>query len=787
MASFREQLIHFMNNYTKAKTETFKEHPLGILMRKEIPNNIYKQLELERNRYSVKGSVGQGNWAYVPWIAIMNREVTTSTQRGYYLVYLFNEEMTDVYLAFAQGVTETPPKEMDRINTDIREKLNIKETRIHIDNNFYLGESKFAKDYKKSTAIYIPYSINNMPSDEQLWEDLKLMLNYYEQYIEIANNNSFPSSIEKLLSSLISSYTNEADYYQVYGEMKESIAELLANKKINDPKISQYSKDLLSHLPFIKTFNSTYKLVQYTTLDFPDSSYENTMKMLQVLLGEDSHVKEEIKSRAIHGLRILQYIDHNENLNINEYPELFEQKRSVISVPLIKMILKLLKITNEWNENDKKQLIKDILRYTIVSSTDNTPIKESVLDKRYSYTIGWLKEVKLIDENLQIVDNELNDYIQNDLRELQLREKSINPKNEIELIDYIHQYIRAQGFYYKKDDIKNFYLSLRTKPFVIITGISGTGKSKIVEKFAESLGATTSNGRFQLIAIRPDWNDGSDLLGYVDIKGEFQPGPLTQTLEKAMDDLDKPYFVLLDEMNLARVEYYFSDMLSILESKKWDNNRIITSPVLDIANRQIYIPENVYLIGTVNMDETTHPFSPKVLDRANTIEFNDVDLMSFNFGNDSIERYYNVDNELLKSNFITLKDALPEHEQLILRTTEKLVEINSILEKSKRHFGYRVRDEICFYMIYNEKGKLMSENEAFDNQLMQKVLPKLSGSDANITEIIEQLFVLCTGQELSTTDLEQQIDNAFYPKSAQKLADMYMSQQENGFTSFWIV
>src|SRR5690606_5823186 len=88
------------------------------------------------------------------------------------------------------------------------------------------------------------------------------------------------------------------------------------------------------------------------------------------------------------------------------------------------------------------------------------------------------------------------------------------------VINHIHSYITSKGFYYKREEVINLFLSLKTKPFVILSGISGTGKTKMVQWYAESLGATESNGQFALIPIRPDWNDGSDLLGYVDIKGE---------------------------------------------------------------------------------------------------------------------------------------------------------------------------------------------------------------------------------------------------------------------------
>ncbi|WP_173917667.1 McrB family protein [Halobacillus sp. Marseille-Q1614] len=359
--------------------------------------------------------------------------------------------------------------------------------------------------------------------------------------------------------------------------------------------------------------------------------------------------------------------------------------------------------------------------------------------------------------------------------------------SDSELLSHIYHYIKSEGLYYKEEEIKSLYLSLKTKPFVILSGISGTGKTKIVEKFAASLGATEENGRFSLIPVRPDWSDGSDLIGFEDIKGEFKPGPLTEVLIDAELNLYKPYFVLLDEMNLARVEYYFSDLLSVMESRKKINGKIVTSeiPTPESYNHQVIIPENVYIIGTVNMDETTHPFSSKVLDRANTMEFNDVALDFFpDFIKEAEVASAKVDNNSIKPQFITLKDAFPTHEKLIRQTTEQLIQVNEILKKNSAHFGYRIRDEICYYMIYNQQSDLMEPKDAFDRQLLQKVLPKLNGSDAQTANMIEELFHFCTGQDLNYAGAS--IQDARYPLSAQKLETMYRNQQQNGFTSFWL-
>lgn len=777
-----------MNNYKQAKTETFKEHELGVLIRREIPDNIYRKSQLHNNKYLIKGSIGQGNWAHVPWIAVMNREITSSTQRGFYLVYLFAEDMSHVYLALAQGVTETPPAEMSRINNEIREELDFREPQIHKDNNFYLGESKFAVDYKKSTAIHIPYSIDDFPTEEQLLEDLMIMVKYYEEYI---NKSVLPTSIDKFLSELISFHTGETYYTEIYGEVKANLIEILNKQEIDHTEITYNSREILDRIPFVNIKESTYELTGYTTLDLPDASYSHTIQMLEDLLGDNqtSFTSGSVRSRAMNALNILNYIDRNENLILKEFPDALEQRKRVSSIPIIKMIIQLLEAASEWTEIETKQLIKDVLRSTVVSSNAGTQIKESVLDKRYNYVIDWLKTVGLIDEDLQVIDQEIVDaYQKNEL--IETVKEAHKLENEKELIDHIYTYIQSKGFYYTKEEVTNLYLSLRAKPFVILSGISGTGKTKMVQWFAESVGADEDNGQFKLIPVRPDWNDGSDLLGYVDIKGDFKEGPLTKVIKKAARNPDLPYFVLLDEMNLARVEHYFSDILSVMESRKWKDGRVVSSNLLikETAGFDLSLPNNLYVIGTVNMDETTYPFSKKVLDRANTIEFNRVELDNLAFLNvtDTVDPIQ-VDNKKLKPKYLHLKDAYAEHQLLIKEVTNELIKINTILEKNNVHVGYRVRDEICFYMIYNEEANLLDFETAFDHCILQKILPRISGSDSLVEQLLRELYEMFTNKKMDDEMELEEIDiaTAKYPQSAKKVVEMHR-RLHDGYTSFWI-
>lgn len=379
---------------------------------------------------------------------------------------------------------------------------------------------------------------------------------------------------------------------------------------------------------------------------------------------------------------------------------------------------------------------------------------------------------------------------------LRLKENTeIYPRFQIntnDLISHVQKYILSKGFTYSLENIINFYLSLRSKPFVIISGISGTGKTKIVQLFAESIGATEENGRFKLIPVRPDWSDSSDLLGYLTLQDEYKKGPLAEIVEHAMNYPKLPHFALLDEMNLARVEYYFSDVLSVMESrKKGGGGQITSSPLVDPKLYQkdafgespegpLYLPNNLYIIGTVNMDETTHLFSKKVLDRANTIEFNQIKLNHFDFLSEVTEKVppMLISNANLEATYIHLIDIFSKHQGLIKKISSDLEEINVHLAKINAQVGYRVRDEISFYMVHNKEAELLSENDAMDYCYMQKILPRISGGQV-VRAVLEGLKATWMAQT-------EEGQKAKYPKSIAKVEEMLGRLDADGFTSFWI-
>lgn len=489
------------------------------------------------------------------------------------------------------------------------------------------------------------------------------------------------------------------------------------------------------------------------------------------------------------------------------YPNFKDRKDTVIQINYGKKLSELLKrrlstsyeyIMDHIDESGKKQ-IKTPEEYSEYMDFYKGDKLESFIVKLISKSPQEFDEE---DTNDEIDEDEFNNYENID---------NIIKGEDVDItLKYISSYILDQGYTYDEKLIKNFYISLKTKPFVILSGISGTGKSKIVELFANALGATSKNGRFNLIPVKPDWSDATDLLGYRNIESKFTPGIITRIAYEAMKNPELPYFICLDEMNLARVEYYFSDILSVMETRRKDEEgKIITNYLLsreqfgrdaaaESSYGDIYLPENLYIVGTVNMDETTFPFSKKVLDRANTIEFNMVDLR-YDFDKVKDEGITNKESEIkiyhndfLKSEFLQLAQC-KEYKDIAYKVIDELIKINNVLEKYNYHFGYRVRDEIVFFMTYATRDKLMEFEEAFDLCIVQKILPKISGSSDEVLRTLMELFDKLNNTNILSKDYltEKDIEemkknaNANYKNVNSKIINMIRRFNRDGFTTFW--
>jgi len=356
---------------------------------------------------------------------------------------------------------------------------------------------------------------------------------------------------------------------------------------------------------------------------------------------------------------------------------------------------------------------------------------------------------------------------------------------------------------YSNQLITRYISSLATKPFVLLSGLSGSGKTKLAEAFAKWI--CKSEDQYALIPVGADWTNREPLLGYPNaLKDNEYVKPDNDALDlllRAKENKNKPYFLILDEMNLSHVERYFADFLSTMESKNSIPLHKMESEIKEIPKR-IKLPKNLFIVGTVNIDETTYMFSPKVLDRANTIEFrvSDTDISGF------LKNPNDIELEKLKSkganmalNFVAIAKGVKEKEAA---TPYKLDEsqqttINEFfieLQKSGAEFGYRTAFEISKLIYKLKELGLTDENDKLDIAIMQKMLPKLHGSRTKLTRTLKPLAKLCLDKVDDEFDKKylnnfENINfkgdkNIKYKLSFEKIMRMYKNAVENGFASY---
>ena len=325
------------------------------------------------------------------------------------------------------------------------------------------------------------------------------------------------------------------------------------------------------------------------------------------------------------------------------------------------------------------------------------------------------------------------------------------------------KFVKDKGLSYSSALIRRFVAALKTKNFVVLTGLSGSGKTQLALSFCEWF----ANDRKLLVPVGADWTNNEKLLGYVDAMHENkyvrpETGILTHVLAAAKSKA--PYFLILDEMNLSHVERYFADFLSAMESK--DELKLHGgTEILDGVPPAVKIPENLWVIGTMNVDETTYMFSPKVLDRAQVIEFRvSEEEMSI----------YLMDK---KEAGAALCDCFP-----------KLAEVGA-------EFGYRTANEFVKYV--EEAQKLGCKiDEAIDTAIMQKLLPKVHGARKQLSPVLKAMWNItlkddsvrkqevCKLENAAKAPSFDYTTNCRYSLSAAKILRMYKNAEANGFASY---
>ena len=455
--------------------------------------------------------------------------------------------------------------------------------------------------------------------------------------------------------------------------------------------------------------------------------------------------------------------------------------------------------------NNSKR-IRDLLNINDV--TLKTDGKADIADERY-------KEGSIYYTLWDVNDEEQGEKLLNQYLEIYKKYKELTMVKNASKVTIVRQ----NKDFFIEPKYTPYSTALRTKPFMLLAGISGTGKSRIVRELAkacwkegdEEYGKNNPKN-FCMVQVKPNWHDSSELIGYVSrINGEkYVVGPFLRFMAKAIRDENTPYFLCLDEMNLAPVEQYFAEYLSVIESRKLNaDGSITTDPIISFEDtdaygtlidqlfeneadriaykfkdgKQLSIPQNLFVVGTVNMDETTFSFSRKVLDRAMTIEMNEVDLYG-GLDEDGSEIGY-IGNSII-GNAAEGKDVYADNKELCDEVIAYLEKVNVALEGTPFKIAYRTRNE---FLLYAVNRMLLDEKSLFwqilDEMTSMKILSRIEGDSERTKNVLESLKVL----------VEEEINKAI-PKSeegkavtksvtAAKIDEMLDKLEKTSYTSYW--
>lgn len=389
----------------------------------------------------------------------------------------------------------------------------------------------------------------------------------------------------------------------------------------------------------------------------------------------------------------------------------------------------------------------------------------------------------------------------------------------------IHKKTEEAGLLFSEKMVARFVASLCTKPFVICSGLSGSGKTKLAQSFVQWI--SESDQQYKIVPVGADWTNREPLLGYPNALNATEyispdNGVLDLILQASINK-SLPYFLILDEMNLSHVERYFADFLSTMESKEpiplhadnKDGKSTRIDSKGDSVPNKINLPANLFIIGTVNIDETTYMFSPKVLDRANAIEFRitekEIENYLDNPGVLDMKKFVDQSTNIgfgasMAANFLDIakKQATSNN------ASSTLVLFFKELKKAGAEFGYRSASEINRLVAILENltkvdGKWddekVKDNDFIDIAIMQKLLPKLHGSRSKLCPILLTLAKFCIQGGIN--DFDKKDDDfrktyfkdfediasdkkelIIYPISFEKIARMHKNAIDNGFTSY---
>jgi MrcB-like, N-terminal domain len=728
------RLARFLELYPAAREVPFTgEHEACEALRAAAAA-LAERLRTTLPQAKVKPSVGQGNWARVPWIAVLDPRETDSTQHGTYPVILIPENLEGVYLTLAQGVTELKQQhgrrgaydEMRRRADVLRPTLTpLVERGFQLDGDVNLGDSPLGRDYAASVMAsrYIPAGeVAHSPVED----DMSHLAAAYEELLargqlHFADGDRVGPHVLCIYVGRGASTNFETGGRQGWWGWREAPTGL---ESLRPGDLVLFGRGYTGGSPTVDSATWQSGALDSAVVGRVDETPTRT---------DETVMPDEAAGEA-------------------SYPWKFRFSRLGEHSPI------------------------PLRPGDALSESAADALRRSAIDR------GHGQVAPVAGSPL------LEPYLQDGRRGLE-------PQATLkELAETFWLEVERSGMQLDRDRTLAFLAAALSKPFIILTGQSGSGKTQLAQRLGEWCGGDSAGQpRYVVIPVRPDWTGPEYLFGYPDGLRPKVHGravwSVPNTLEfifRAHADPSAPYVLVLDEMNLAHVERYFADFFSGIESRE------PVVPALEFVDGQWIdaehgeqwpIPTNLIVVGTVNVDETTYMFSPKVLDRAFTFEFRvgaeDLDATlrrptpAGAATSDVLARVV----ETIRDDELHFGQPHPEHQELL----QDLKELHAILARASLDFGHRVVFEALRFAALLHRATDATRDHALDFITVTKLLPKVHGSRQRLEPVLRELTAFATGDSGGSAGPEAHVR---LPLAKEKLDRMLVTLLDAQFVSF---